>query len=121
MRLHAFIILAAAVMAFAGCGPSSSTSTSNDIVTGGDQSVVAAAPADSNTAVLHVNGMGCPLCANNVDQQLLAIKGVEQVKIDLGTGQVLARLSPDNQPTREQLAKAVADSGFTLVKIDMPR
>src|SRR5690606_15582329 len=80
-----------------------------------------ASDADSSTAVIWVNGMGCPLCANNVDEQLAAVPGVESVRINLGTGQVFARLSPSSPPTEQQLATAVNRTGFTLVRIDMPR
>lgn len=125
MRCLSFIVAAAALIALAGCGSSSTLSSSGPTqVVDGDgreSSRSASAAAEPNTAVLYVNGMGCPLCANNVDQQLLAVKGVESVRVDLGSGQVLARLSPGVQPSCEQLAQAVADSGFTLVKIDMPQ
>jgi copper chaperone CopZ len=125
MRCISFIVAAAALIALNGCGSSSTLSSSGptQVLEGGssESSLPASTLAEPNTAVLYVNGMGCPLCANNVDKQLLAVKGVENVRVDLGSGQVLARLSPDHQPSREQLAKAVADSGFTLVKIDMPQ
>jgi copper chaperone CopZ len=80
------------------------------------------APAgfDGPVASLWVRGMGCPQCANNVDLQLLKIGGVEKVFVDLGSGRVLVRLSSAQPPTREQLAKAIDDSGFTLDRIEMP-
>src|SRR5688572_27775319 len=43
-------------------------------------------PIDSPTATLLVYGMGCPLCANNLDKQLLAMGNVEKVEVDMGTG-----------------------------------
>jgi copper chaperone CopZ len=67
-----------------------------------------------------VNGMGCPLCATNVDQQLKRVRGVESVKINLGTGIVSVSLDPERIPAEAELAKAVRDSGFTLVRIQMP-
>jgi copper chaperone len=80
----------------------------------------ASAQADTHTAVITVHGMGCPQCANNVDSQLMKVQGVESVKIDMGSGKVLAKLTPNHHPTRDQLAKAIDETGFTLVKIDMP-
>jgi Cu+-exporting ATPase len=72
------------------------------------------------TATLHVKGMSCPLCANNIDKQLLRVPGVTGVTVDLGTGQVRARLVPDNPPGRQALARAIEQSGFTLERIEMP-
>ena len=72
------------------------------------------------TARLYVSGMSCPLCATNIDKQLLRVPGVQKVSVDLGKGLVLARLAPSNPPTRDQLAGAIAQSGFTLDRIEMP-
>ena len=77
-------------------------------------------PIEASSATLWVIGMGCPLCANNVDQQLMKIKGVEKVDLNLGTGEVKVALAESNRPTREQLANAIRNSGFTLVKIEAP-
>ena len=71
------------------------------------------------TAVMYVRGMGCPQCAYNVDLQQLKVPGVEDVKVDMGSGMVTAALSPNNPPTREQLASAIRQTGFTLTKIEM--
>ena len=65
--------------------------------------------------------MGCPQCANNVDTQLLKVPGVEDVSIDMGSGRVLARLSAVSPPTRDQLATAINNTGFTMVSIEMPQ
>ncbi len=77
-------------------------------------------PIESETATLVVHGMGCPLCANNVDRQLLAVPGVTDVSIDLGSGSVTVYLAESNRPTRSQLARAVDESGFTLVALSTP-
>lgn len=76
--------------------------------------------SSSHTALIWVNGMGCPLCSNNVDAQLKQVRGVEDVRINLGTGLVSADLSPSAPPTEQQLASAIDRTGFTLVKIQMP-
>lgn len=78
------------------------------------------APIDSPTATLVVHGMGCPLCANNVDKQLLAVPGVQRVNIDLGNGEVKVHLAETGRPTKAQLARAITESGFTLVSIATP-
>jgi copper chaperone CopZ len=77
-------------------------------------------PIDSPTATLLVYGMGCPLCANNLDKQLLAMGNVEKVEVDMGTGKVKTTFAPTTRPTRSQIARAVEESGFKLVRIDTP-
>ena len=76
------------------------------------------APEDAKTFTLVVHGMGCPLCANNVDKQLLKVPGVEDVWVNLRNGQVVVAVSRQNPPTRDQLSRAVDQSGYTLVRID---
>ena len=75
-------------------------------------------PVTPPTATLLVHGLSCPQCASNVDKQLLAVKGVQQVSVNLGTGQVVVRVNKDQPPTGTQLADAVKKSGYTLVRID---
>ncbi len=69
-------------------------------------------------AVLWVNGLGCPLCATNIDLLLAKVKGVSNVKVDLSTGKVSLDIDQAKPPTAARLADAVHDSGFTLVKIE---
>ena len=57
---------------------------------------------------------------HNVDRQFAELSGVEQVHIDLPTGKVMVALTIEQPATREQLAKAIDDSGFTLDRIEMP-
>lgn len=85
-----------------------------------DRSTFPEGPIESETATLVVHGMGCPLCANNVDRQLLAVSGVEDVRVDLGNGAVTVVLADSGRPTMAQLARAVDDSGFTLINITTP-
>ncbi len=75
---------------------------------------------ESSTVTMVVHGMGCPLCANNVDRQLKAMEGVRDASIDLGSGEVKVQLADENRPTRAQLARAIQDSGFTLIRIETP-
>ena len=65
--------------------------------------------------------MGCPPCANNVDKQLLKLPNVRHVNVDLGSGRVKVTMAPGSAPAPQpQLAKAVAHSGYTLVKVQTP-
>lgn len=67
--------------------------------------------------VLTVHGLSCPLCSNNLDGQLRRIDGVEEATIDLKTGAVTVRLTPDHSVSRARLAAAVDAAGFTLKDI----
>jgi copper chaperone CopZ len=78
----------------------------------------AARPINGKRAVLWVNGLGCPLCATNIDLVLAKVKGVSNVKVDLSTGKVSLDVDPATPPTAARLATVVEDSGFTLVKIE---
>ncbi len=81
-------------------------------------SAISDQPVSPPTATLVVHGLSCPQCASNVDKQLLAVKGVQQVNVNLGTGQVVILVSQNQPPTGTQLAAAVKKSGYTLVRID---
>lgn len=78
------------------------------------------AATDEDTATLWVKGLSCPLCAHNIDKQLARVPGVRNVAVDLSEGKVTLRVSADRPPTREQLARAVDASGFTLDRIELP-
>lgn len=73
----------------------------------------------ADTAVIWVNGLGCPLCATNIDRQLVRLKGVEKVNVDLSNGKVTLGMKPGAEhPSPARLGDAVADAGFTLVKVE---
>jgi len=74
-------------------------------------------PIDTSRITLVVYGMSCPLCATNVDKQLLAIDGVSNVDVDLSSGNIDVALKDAPKPTTRQLAGAVERSGFTLMDI----
>ena len=115
MRFFLIIILVLTLLAtvLSGCQTDSTTAPSKQVVTGD------VAALEPNTATMWVHGMACPQCANNVDLQLLKVPGVQSVKVDMGSGKVVARLSPDNPPTKEQLSTAIDNTGFTLKRIEM--
>jgi copper chaperone CopZ len=80
--------------------------------------------AKSETAIttegakLWVNGLGCPLCASNIDRQLKRVRGVKAINVDLSVGVVKLNLIQGRQPSPYTLGEAVEDAGFTLVKIE---
>lgn len=75
-------------------------------------------PLDAPAATLWVNGLGCPLCATNIDAQLKRVKGIEQATVNLGAGTVAITMPGKTRPSPQRLADAVADAGFTLVRIE---
>lgn len=77
------------------------------------------APIAGAGAVLYVNGLGCPLCASNIDKQLARVDGVDRVKVDLSQGKVDVGFRPGAaHPSPAALGDAVDDAGFTLVKVE---
>lgn len=77
-------------------------------------------PIAAGSATLYVNGLGCPLCATNVDKQLKRVPGVDQARVDLGEGRILLKFSSGTHPSEQQLVKAVTDAGFTFVRLETP-
>jgi len=115
------LLLASPLMT--GCATSSATSTNDAAAatstTGAGAETEAMLLDGDRVALLWVNGMGCPLCANNVDRQLRRLDGVERVTVDLGTGLITAHLTEGARPSRQQLERAVTNSGFTLVRAEV--
>lgn len=126
--------LVLAGLVFAGCegGPTKRASGGGEVRTaaampGGVEHRATAAdlefvksesPLAGASAVLWVNGLGCPLCATNVDKQLERVPGVSSVAVDMSSGKVTIGLEGDTRPSPARLAHAVEDAGFTLVKVE---
>lgn len=113
LKRFSFVVLSALALAIAPVGCASTESTS-------DREPMAAEVISGPSATLVVYGMSCPLCANNVDKQLLEVDGVESVQVDMGTGEVKVALAPDARVTRRQLTEAVDRSGFTVAEVRVP-
>jgi copper ion binding protein len=60
-----------------------------------------------------VTGMTCGHCVKAVTDEVSAIDGVDTVEVDLDTGAVVVTAA--TEPTREQMAAAVDEAGYTLV------
>lgn len=127
--LLALILSASASISLAACSSASGGSSSapataeNPVNHEASAADVAAtrssAPIAAGSAVLYVNGLGCPLCASNIDKQLHRVEGVERVTVDLSLGKVdVAFASGAARPSPAVLGDAVEDAGFTLVKIE---
>ncbi len=77
-------------------------------------------PIEEDSATLWVSGLSCPLCATNVDKQLVKVPGVRKVDVFLNDGRVVVGFAKEPHPTREELTKAIKESGFTLNRIEVP-
>ncbi|HLP82944.1 MAG TPA: heavy-metal-associated domain-containing protein [Phycisphaerales bacterium] len=75
-------------------------------------------PLTTQSAVLWVNGLGCPQCATNIDFQLKRLRGVNDVYTDLGSGKVTVSMGSGSKPSPYRLSEAVKDAGMTMVKIE---
>lgn len=108
-----------------GCAGGSSSATAS----GGEAGAVTHQASEADRASTHgsspvqgpyvrlaVNGMGCPQCVTNVDEQLERQLGAKDVRVNLESGIVTARF--DRVPTPDQLNKAIDDAGLTLVKVE---
>jgi mercuric ion binding protein len=72
---------------------------------------------------LEVLGMSCPKCISNVDLQLARIAGVGEVAVDMKNGLVTLSVAAGAEVSRDRLAAAVEDAGFTLraIRGERPR
>ncbi len=124
MRYAMIVVILSEAGLLAGCQTGSSTASAEDGIqeAADGVEVVSTTPIESQTATLVVHGMGCPLCASNVDLQLARVKGVEKVSVDMSSGRVEVALAeaPKSRPSRAALTQAIKDSGFTLVRIETP-
>jgi len=104
-----------------GCndGPNSSGDSMAEVssVEGSLENAINDDPINADRVTLVVYGMSCPLCATNVDKQLLAVDGVKHVDVNLNSGQIDVSLASAPKPTTRQLAGAIMKSGFTLMDI----
>lgn len=120
MKLHSFIVPTAVVTLLAAGCQISPPATGVAQISSSPTEDVTAFP-DDRTATLWVKGLTCPYCVHNIDRQIAGMKGVERVHVDLPTGEVRVALVAKHPATREQLVKAIDDSGFTLDRIEMPK
>lgn len=79
----------------------------------------AAAPEDgpdaitASGAVLSVEGLGCPMCAESISTLLGDIDGVASSRVNLEDGTVDVGFKPGATVSRAALAGAVKDGGFS--------
>lgn len=102
-----FAVVSLAVLSGAGCG-----STQTREADAGDR-------VSGSGAVLTVEGLGCPMCAESIDVLLKDVAGVAGSKVNLDTGLVDVSFVKGASVSRRALASAVTDGGFTLRGIEI--
>lgn len=84
------------------------------------RSAADASPDGAPDIQVYAQGLSCPLCAHNLDEQLRKVSGIRDVRIDLGAGRADLWFEPDVRPDDAAIARAVDDSGFTLDRLVRP-
>lgn len=74
-------------------------------------------PSDADASV-QVSGMSCPQCANNIKLILDDAEGVDNSRVDLGTGRVFIDFSEGSALTDAQIEQLVKDAGFTPGEVE---
>lgn len=87
-----------------GCG---STQTRASVVEDGPDAIT------GSGAVLTVEGLGCPMCAESISVLLGDVDGVTGSKVNLEDGTVDVSFAPGATVSRAALAGAVNDGGFS--------
>lgn len=75
------------------------------------------AVAPHEDVIVKVNGMVCDFCAQSVWKVLKEYGAVDDVSVDLDTGEVTVHLKPEQDLTQEELDKAITYAGYDLVSI----
>jgi len=127
-RFASFLSVAATALLLSGCASNRPSNMSpeyeenviNHTVSEADMAAAKSKKAiEADTITLWVNGLGCPLCASNIDRQLERVPGVQTVAVDLSVGKVtLGLIGGAPHPSPWTLGEAVEDAGFTLVKVE---
>lgn len=69
------------------------------------------------TTTYQVEGMTCGHCERAVVQELMGVDGVRAVSVDLvPQGVSVVTVTGDREPSREDVAAAVDEAGYTLVE-----
>jgi len=63
---------------------------------------------------LEVDGLACPFCAYGIEKQLSKLEGVEQLEVDIKTGQLLIRMETGVSLNKADAEQAVKKAGFSM-------
>ncbi|MBM7607297.1 copper chaperone [Lysinibacillus composti] len=64
-------------------------------------------------ATLNVKGMSCGHCVKSIEGSVGSLDGVEQVKVDLGSGKVNVEFN-DEKVTLEKIKETIDDQGYDV-------
>jgi copper chaperone len=67
----------------------------------------------SVTSEYIVSGMHCDHCVSSVTEEISAVSGVTDVKVDLGSGQLI--VISDTEVPFESIEAAVDEAGYSVV------
>lgn len=68
------------------------------------------------TTIISVSGMTCGHCVSAVSEELEAIEGVEEVKVDLNAGGIsTVTISANKELSPTDIGEAVAEAGYLVV------
>lgn len=73
-----------------------------------------AAVAGQQAYKLRVDGLACPFCAYGVEKKLGAVKGVQRIEVDIGSGTVTVTMAEGAKLDESAARKAVTEAGFSL-------
>jgi copper chaperone len=114
------VSLAAACAAFAFAGPSLAAGSMGDCkgcqVSGAKKSGKRDACAVPMT--LSLSGLHCGGCEGNVSKSLMAVKGVEEVKVSAKDQRAIVWVCPDKNVKPDALRAAVVKAGYKVVKVE---
>ena len=68
-------------------------------------------------AKINIEGMTCVKCSGHVEKSLSKLSGTKNINVNPVTGR--AFLAVDDSITKDQLAKAVKDAGYTPKEVEL--
>jgi copper chaperone len=68
----------------------------------------------ANTVTYQVEGMSCGGCANKVKNNVASIYGVENVNVDLASGNV--EVTFGTEPANDSVTTKIEELGYSVVK-----
>jgi len=83
-------------------------------------SFASAQKADVSSATIQVDGLSCPFCAYGLEKHLKKVKGVEQVEINMKSGNAIVQMKQGAHVDDQALRQAVKKAGFTAREITRP-
>ena len=81
---------------------------------------VAAAPIKSDSSIItaKVNGLVCDFCAQALRKVFKKEDAVNDINVDLDSGEVIIGLNPGQTLEDERVKKLIRKSGYSLVSIE---